>query len=94
VQTGQDSCRRPDNLIVANQFRPFGFLRRALISWLLAYLPFLALALWLFNPASSAQWDAHSWRTVFMFLVPYTGLPMVLLAILVAFVTSTRSARR
>ena len=69
-----------------------GFMRRALLTWLLAYLPFLALAVVLVNPAKSSQWNASFWREAFMLLVPYTGLPMLILAILVAFVTSTRSA--
>ena len=72
--------------------RQLGFMRRALLMWLLAYLPFLALAVVLVNPAMSSQWNASFWREAFMLLVPYTGLPMLALAILVAFVTSTRSA--
>ena len=61
--------------------------------WLLAYLPFLAIALVL-TPAKSSQWDAAFWSEAFKILVLYTGLPMIGLAIMVAFVTSTRSARR
>ena len=75
------------------RLRPLGFMRRALVTWLLAYLPFVALALVL-TPAKSSQWDANFWSAAFKFLVPYTGLPMIALAILVAFVTSTRSAKR
>lgn len=78
---------------LTSRFRAFGFLRRALITWLLAYLPFFALALLLFDPAKSAKWDPHFWRTVSMFLGPYTGLPMALLAVLVAFITSTPARR-
>jgi len=74
-------------------FRQLGFMRRALLTWLLAYLPLLALAVVLANPAKSSQWNTSFWRDAFMLLVPYTGLPMIALAILVALVTSTRIAR-
>jgi hypothetical protein len=76
------------------RLRPLGFMRRALVTWLLAYVPFIALALILINPARASQWNASFWSEVVKILVPYTGLPMIALAILVAFVTSTRSARR
>ena len=74
------------------RLRPLGFMRRALLTWLLAYLPFLALVMLLANPAVSPQSNASFWREAFMLLVVYTGLPMLALAILVALVTSTRSA--
>ena len=75
------------------RLRPLGFMRRALVTWLLAYLPFVALV-FVLTPAKSTQWDASFWSEVFKVLVQYTGFPMFALAILVAFVTSTRSARQ
>lgn len=74
-------------------FHAYGFLRRGLLTWLFAYAPFLAVALLLFDPAKSAAWDPNFWRTVSLFLLPYTGLPMALLAVLVALITSVPDRR-
>lgn len=70
--------------------RQAGFMRRALVTWLLAYIPFFALA-FVLTPAKLSQWDANVWSDAFKILALYTGLPMIALAMLVAFVTSTRS---
>jgi hypothetical protein len=73
-------------------FRPFqalGFLRRALLNWLCAYVPFAALALLLTN-IRTASYNPKFWTEALWFLVFYTGGPMLLVAALVALLASTR----
>lgn len=78
---------------LTSRFRALGFVRRGLVTWLLAYVPFVALALVLLDPANSAYRDPGFWPTARRILFDYTGLPMLLLAVLVALVTSTPGRR-
>ncbi len=71
-----------------NSFRRLGFLRRGLLNWLCAYLALVAVGA-MFSypkapPSSSADWQALA-KLLFL----YTGAPMLVLAVVIALVTST-----
>jgi hypothetical protein len=68
-------------------FRRLGFLRRALVNWLCAYLALVAVGAIVSYPKVPARSPAE-WQMLARLLLLYTGAPMLALAVLVAIVTS------
>ncbi|MBI5461418.1 MAG: hypothetical protein HY941_04440 [Gammaproteobacteria bacterium] len=79
-------------LCFSGRFRALGFLRRAFLNWLTAYLLFTALAILLTN-FGAARFNPDFWPEFFRFMVLYTGGPMLLVAVLVALVTGIERLR-
>lgn len=76
-------------LCVSNRFRALGFLSRALLNWLCAYLPFTGLAI-LFTNFGMAKYNPDFWPQALRFMVFYTAGPMLLVAVLTAMLTTSR----
>jgi Kef-type K+ transport system membrane component KefB len=71
-------------------FRSSGIIRRALLTWLVGYSAFVAIAIFLLNPAAKMN-SPRFWPEAFKFYVVNTGGPMLLLSLVVAW--STRQPR-
>jgi len=71
------------------RFRNLGFLRRALLNWVCAYVPFTAIAMVLMN-FKMAQYNPDFWVGLLKFMALYTGCPMLLVATLTAILTSSK----
>jgi hypothetical protein len=79
-------------LCLSARFRALGFLRRALLNWLCAYVPFIAIAAVLIN-FRMAEHNPDFWASVLRIMVLYTGCPMLVIAVLTAIFTSSRRLR-
>lgn len=79
-------------LCFSPRFRLLGFIRRAWLNWLIAYLLFTALAILLTN-FGMARFNPDFWPEFFRFMLLYTGGPMLLVAVLVGLVTGIRRLR-
>lgn len=69
-------------------FRRLGFLRRGLLNWLCAYLALVAVGAIVSYPKAPPG-DPADWQGLAKLLLLYTGAPMLVLAVLVALVTSS-----
>jgi len=76
-------------LCASARFRNLGFLRRALLNWVCAYVPFTAIAMVLMN-FKMAQYNPDFWAGLLKFMALYTGCPMLLVATLTAILTSSK----
>jgi hypothetical protein len=72
----------------SNNFRRLGFLRRGLLNWLCAYVAIVAIGVFVSYPIALPSNPAE-WQDLAKILLLYTGAPMLVLAVLVALVTST-----
>lgn len=75
------------------RFGALGALRRAVENWLCAYLSFAALVILLTN-FRIAQYNPKFWADASRFMILYTGGPMFLAALLVAWLTGTGQRTR
>ncbi len=76
-------------LCASARFRNLGFLRRALLNWVCAYLPFTVIAMVLMN-FNMAQHNPDFWSGLLKFMALYTGCPMLVVATLTAILTSSK----
>lgn len=76
-------------LCASARFRNLGFLRRALLNWVCAYVPFTAIAITLTN-FGMAKYNPDFWTQGLKLIVLYTGFPMLLVATLTAILTSSK----
>lgn len=74
-------------------FRRLGFIRRGLLNWLCAYLALVAVGAMLSYPRI-LSFSRTDWEALARPLLLYTGAPMLVLAVLVAIVTSTTRRQR
>jgi len=73
-------------------FRRLGFMRRGLLNWFCAYLALVALGAILSYPKVLPV-DRAGWEELARLLFLYTGVPMLVLAVLVALITSATRRR-
>jgi hypothetical protein len=65
----------------SSRFRSFGLVRRALLNWLSAYLPFAALAI-AFTNFKLIPYSSNFLQEAIRFFGIYTALPMLVVALL------------
>lgn len=70
------------------RFRRLAFWRRGVLNWTIAYVPFLTLAGTLLN-FKAHEHDPNVWSNLAKLLLLDTGMPMLLVALLVAAITSS-----